>query len=157
MFLLSDIRFCVKNWKHLKVKLILAIESEAFQKMLQCLFCFCCCFAAGFGGVRSRWKQWLQTCAAQRTTRTYIYTHRDFSGCYSRTVAHSNAYSHPQGLPGLPGPPGPQVDALMDICTKRNLAYMICQNCKNICLVILPVTPRVLTPGNQHLENAYLS
>lgn len=148
--LLSDIRFCVKNWKHLKVKLILAVESKAscgfsfwIEPFERCcnVFVFCWlysisdCFivllAAGFGGVRSRWKQWLQSCAAQRATRTYIYTHRDFSGCYSRTAAHSHACSRPQGLPGLPGPPGPQVDALMEICTKINLAYMICQYCKN--------------------------
>lgn len=122
--------------------------------MLQCLFWFLLLFC------RRIWRGQvsMETVASDLCCpEDHPYVHLHFSGCYSQTVAHSHAFSRPQGLPGLPGPPGPQVDALMDICTKRNLAYMICQYCKNICLVILPVTPRVLTPGNQHLENAYLS
>lgn len=81
MFLVSDIRLCVRTentWKlPFKVHFEAAVDlvfDWAVWKLLQCFLVIFLLLLSGFGGLRPGGNRCLQTRAAQRTTRTYIYT-----------------------------------------------------------------------------------
>ncbi len=127
---LSNIRFCLKNWKHLKVKLNEWNELNCGFSLwkLLCFFPDClirCLFCCRIWRARV-WTEAVVSDLCCPEDHLYVHPHLlRLSGSYSWTAAHSRVFSHPQGLPGLPGPPGPQVHT--EICTKtqRNLAWSI--------------------------------